>query len=133
MSRRHRARTGFTLIEILISVVILAIVAAGLAGGLVNASRSGRTARLTAARNAVMHGAVSRVVATPTSSLAASAGTLAVTRDQATFTQAITATTYADSIRVLIVVSPPTGRGVPPDTVILTRTLRAGSENPLAR
>lgn len=126
------ARGGFTLIEILISIVILSIVAAGLAGGMLNASRSGRTGRLVAARNAVMNAAVSLVSAVPTTSLAAGTTTRTVTRDQTNFTQTVTITTHTDSARVRIVVAPPTGRGVPADTVIITRTLRAGSGNPFA-
>ena len=79
-----------------------------------------------------MNAAVSLVSATPTTALTAGTSTRTITRDQTSFTQTITITTHTDSARVRVVVAPPTGRGVAPDTVVITRTLRAGSGNPFA-
>lgn len=125
-------RRGFTLIEVLISVVILSLVAVGLAGGLLSTSRQGRAAKITSARNTVMQAEVSRLSATPLAELVTGTTTVTVVRDGVGFTRTTTITTATDSIRTRVIVAPPNGRGVPPDTIILTRTRRAGAGNPFS-
>ncbi|MFZ9690384.1 MAG: hypothetical protein ACO3DS_11170, partial [Phycisphaerales bacterium] len=93
---------------------------------------SGRTSRVAAARDAVLNAAVSLVSAVPTSTLVAGPPTRTILRDQTSFPETVTISTHPDSVRVRIIVAPPTDRGVPPDSVILTRALRAGSGNPFA-
>lgn len=127
-----RSTEGFTLIEILISVVLLSLVAAGLAGGLLATSRQSRTAGLVSGRGAVMNSEVSRLSATPTTALVAGTTTATVIRGGVAFTRTTEITTATDSIRARVIVAPPTGRGVAPDTVVLTRTLRASSANPFS-
>lgn len=123
---------GFTLIEILISVVLLSLVAAGLAGGLLATSRQSRSAGLVSGRGAVMNSEVSRLSATPTTALVAGTTTATVIRGGVAFTRTTEITTATDSIRARVIVAPPAGRGVTPDTVVLTRTLRASSANPFS-
>jgi len=132
MMASHRDRQGFTLIEVLISVVILSLVAAGLAGGMLSTSRQGRIAKITSARNTVMQTEVSRISATPLAELVAGTTTATIVRDGVSFTRTTLIATSTDSIRTRVIVAPPAGRGVAPDTIVLTRTRRAGAGNPFS-
>jgi prepilin-type N-terminal cleavage/methylation domain-containing protein len=132
MNPSNHGRQGFTLIEVLISVVILSLVAAGLAGGMLSTSRQGRVAKITSARNTVMQAEVSRISATPIAEIAAGTNSATVVRDGVSFTRTTTITATADSFRTRVIVAPPAGRGVAPDTIILTRTRRAAAGNPFS-
>lgn len=127
-----RDRRGFTLVEILISVVILSLVAAGLAGGLLSTSRQSSAAKVLSARNAVMNSEVSRLSGTPTTDLAAGTTTATVIRDGVAFSRTTVIALSADSVRAQVIVAPPAGRRVTPDTVVITRTRRASAGNPFA-
>jgi prepilin-type N-terminal cleavage/methylation domain-containing protein len=132
MTAPLRDRKGFTLIEVLISVVIVSLVAVGLAGGLLSTARQSRVAKVASTRNAVMNSEISRVSATPNGGLVAGTTTATVVRDGVTFTRTTLVTVLTDSIRTRVIVAPTAGLNVAPDTVIITRTLRAGSGNPFS-
>lgn len=132
MKNLHTDRGGFTLIEILISMVLLSLVAVGLATGLMVTSQQSRVSKVTAARNAVMSAEVSRLSAMPTNELVAGTTSQVAIRSGLTFTRTTTISTNTDSVRAQVVVAPPVGRGSRADTVVITRTMKAGSANPFS-
>jgi hypothetical protein len=89
-------------------------------------------AKVASTRNAVMNSEISRVSATPNGGLVAGTTTATVVRDGVTFTRTTLVTVLTDSIRTRVIVAPTAGLNVAPDTVIITRTLRAGSGNPFS-
>ncbi len=103
-----RSRSGFTLIEVMISVVILGMAAAGIGGLMVRGAGLARLSGDLAYRSAAMNGEVSRVVAIPAGSLAD--GTTVDTTRTGPFPHIITTVAATSgSVQTVTITVTPTG------------------------
>lgn len=135
-SRRRRARhtsarSGFSLIEVLISMTILAVVLSSLAGLSFLVAKRGRNNELTTKRNFVLQQQANRLGAMSATNLATEgSSTETMTVEGFSFTRQITITTIGTNRWQIKVKITPTDDPTRPDSVIFDRT-RPATGTPL--
>ena len=135
-SRRRRtrhtsARSGFSLIEVLISMTILAVVLSSLAGLSFLVAKRGRNNELTTKRNFVLQQQANRLGAMSATNLATEgSSTETMTVEGFSFTRQITITPIGTNRWQIKVKITPTDDPTRPDSVIFDRT-RPATGTPL--
>lgn len=118
-----RSRTGFTLIEIMISMVLLSFILMSFAQAATVVAERGRDNDLVAKRTAALQGEANKFASLPFSSLASwSTTTTTVTKGNFTYKRKLSITAQSatrDSIKITVV---PTSDTTKSDYVIVFRT-----------
>lgn len=128
---RRRRRTGFSLIEIIISMSLLATVMMVLATLAIAISRRGRVNELTTKRNLALAQQAGRIQVLPFSDVAKlSSGTTQMLIGDFTFNRRLTVASPATNRYTITVVIAPIAGEFKPDSVTIERT-RSASGSPL--
>jgi prepilin-type N-terminal cleavage/methylation domain-containing protein len=129
MSHPRTARSGFTLIEVLIAVVILGTIGVALANSLAQGARRTVAAGAIGYRTAALNTEVSRVAALPSGTLTNGTTIRTITTQPFPHTVTTVIATSGQRQTVTITITPTGARAIPPVTRAIERTI-GGTPSP---
>jgi prepilin-type N-terminal cleavage/methylation domain-containing protein len=126
--RKRSARSGFTLLELLIAVVIVGFSSIGMLRLLVTGAQASRNAGALGYRTAVLNAQVSRIASAPPGSLTDGTTTTTVTTLPFTYTLTVTVATSGSAQSVTITVTPTGAGAISAVTRVISRTVATSSD-----
>ena len=124
MKRRIRsARSGFTLLELLIAIVIVGFSSIGMLRLLVTGAQASRNAGAMGYRTAVLTAQVSRITAAPPGSLSDGTTTTTVATLPFPYSLSTVVATSGSSQTVTITITPSGSGAIAPVTRVISRTI----------